>query len=128
MLQGWFQKFLVRQSNTSPGSDDDDTSSAQAPVLPSTTKAATTFRENGKNNCVAVIYIRMYVHIYMLFIYNSLCAVAVITTEPSTADDSHPQQDGGDIGASVIEHLPAGVSVQCKFDTPPYVYVRVHDI
>ena len=48
MLQGWFQKFLVQQSNTSPSSDDDDdTSSAQAKVLPSTTKAVTTFRENG---------------------------------------------------------------------------------
>ena len=48
MLQGWFQKFLVQQSNTSPSSDDDgdDTSSAQAKVLPST-KAVTTFRENG---------------------------------------------------------------------------------
>ena len=47
MLQGWFQKFLVRQSNTSPTSDDDDVSSGQAEVLPST-EAVTTFRENGR--------------------------------------------------------------------------------
>ena len=26
-----------------------------------------------------------------------------------------PQQDGGDIGATVIVHLTAGVSAQCEF-------------
>ena len=40
--------------------------------------------------------------------------MGVVTTESSTAGDGHPQQDGGDIGASVIEHLPAGVSAQCE--------------
>ena len=39
---------------------------------------------------------------------------AVVTSEPSTTGDGPPQQDGGDIGVSVIDHLPAGVSVQCE--------------
>ena len=47
--------------------------------------------------------------------------VAVVTTESSTTGDGHSQQDGGDIGASVIEHLPAGVSAQCEFATRIYV-------
>ena len=39
---------------------------------------------------------------------------AVVTTEISTTGDDPPQQDGGDIGASVIENLPTGVSAQCE--------------
>ena len=45
------------------------------------------------------------------------CVVAVVTTESSSAGDGHPQQDGGDVGASVIDHLPAGVSAQCECNT-----------
>ena len=43
------------------------------------------------------------------------CVVAVVTTESSSAGD--PQQDGGDVGASVIDYLPAGVSAQCECNT-----------
>ena len=108
MLQGWFQKFLVQQSNTSPTSDnDDDVSSGQAEVLPST-EAVTTFCENGRTPLDGC-----YVYAFMLFMYVSV--VAVVTTESSTTGDGYSQQDGGDIGASVIDHLPAGVSAQCEF-------------
>ena len=50
----------------------------------------------------------MYVYVYI---------VAVVTSESSSGGDGHPQQDGGDIGASVIDHLPAGVSAQCRLHT-----------
>ena len=39
---------------------------------------------------------------------------AVVATEASTTGEGPLQLDVGDIGASVIEHLPAGVSAQCK--------------
>ena len=42
--------------------------------------------------------------------------MAVVTSETSTIGEGPPQQDGGDIGASVIEHLPGGVSAQCEGD------------
>ena len=42
--------------------------------------------------------------------------VVVVTSETSTTGEGLPQQDGGDIGASVIDHLPAGVSAQCEWD------------
>ena len=38
----------------------------------------------------------------------------ILHTVTTAAGDGQPQQDGGDIGASVIDHLPAGVSGQCK--------------
>ena len=46
--------------------------------------------------------------------------MAVVTTESSSAGDGHPQQDGGDVGASVIDHLPAGVSAQCRLHDTTY--------
>ena len=49
-----------------------------------------------------------------------VCVVAVVTTESSTVGD---QQDGGDIGAAVIEHLPVGVSVQCELHTVLHVHM-----
>jgi len=50
----------------------------------------------------------------------------VVTTESSTTGDG-PQQDGGDIGSSVIEHLPAGVSAQCKLSSMhAYVHIYIH--
>ena len=42
-----------------------------------------------------------------------LCILAAMLPSASSGDDLQ-QQDGGDVGPSVIEHLPAGVSVQCK--------------
>ena len=50
--------------------------------------------------------------------------MAVVTTETSSAGDG--QQDGGDIGASVIDHLPAGVSVQCKLYATIVMRLRIH--
>lgn len=41
-----------------------------------------------------------------------MCILAAVPPSRSSGDD--PQQDGGDVGPSVIEHLPVGVSVQCK--------------
>ena len=52
--------------------------------------------------------------------------MAVVTTETSSTGDGHPQQDGGDIGASVIDHLPAGVSVQCKLYATIVMRLRIH--
>ena len=37
-----------------------------------------------------------------------------VTTESSSAGDGYPRQDGGDIGPSVIDHLPADVSAHCE--------------
>ena len=51
--------------------------------------------------------------------------VTVVTSESSTTGDGPPQQDGGDIGASVIDNLPAGVSSQCKFDYACKYYVQL---
>ena len=42
----------------------------------------------------------------------------------TTAGDDHPR---GDIGALAIEHLPAGVSVQCKFYYT-YPILSIHSI
>ena len=51
-----------------------------------------------------------------------------VTTESSSAGDGHPQQDGGDVGASVIDHLPAGVSAQCEscYVQPVVCALHVH--
>ena len=50
MLEGWLQKFLVRQPFTSPSGNDDAVSSGsvQSEVSPSTSKAVTTFREGSE--------------------------------------------------------------------------------
>ena len=78
----------------------------------------------------AFVHVRVHVHvcIYMyMCVYACMCVlcsnkfytsvtVTVVTSETSTIGEGPPQQDGGDIGASVIEHLPAGVSAQCEGD------------
>ena len=42
--------------------------------------------------------------------------MSVVTSETSTTGEGPLQLDVGDIGASVIDHLPAGVSTQCEWD------------
>ena len=44
----------------------------------------------------------------------SVSDYCVVTGETSTTGDGPLQQDGGDIGASVIDNLSADVSVQCE--------------
>ena len=79
--------------------------------------------------CVcACMYVHLYMCVYMyMCVYACICVlcsnnfytsvtVAVVTSETSAIGEGPPQQDGGDIGASVIEHLPAGVSAQCELD------------
>ena len=56
----------------------------------------------------------MYVHL-----------ATVVATEASTTGDGPLQLDVGDIGASVIEHLPAGVSAQCELYAV-HVYVCMY--
>ena len=46
--------------------------------------------------------------------YNYCVRISAAMPPSGSSDDGNPQQDGGDVGASVIEHLPAIVSVQCK--------------
>lgn len=41
-----------------------------------------------------------------------VCVSAVLV--PTGSIDGSPQQNGGDIGSSVIGRLPASVSAQCK--------------
>ena len=41
-----------------------------------------------------------------------MCISAAMLPSGSSGDD--PQQDDGDVGPSVIEHLPTGVSPQCE--------------
>ena len=48
MIHGWIQNLLVRRSNSPTDGSKNTVSSAQAEVLPSTTKAVTTFREDGE--------------------------------------------------------------------------------
>ena len=62
-------------------------------------------------------YVYMYMHTHAhTYIRAHVCTYtsAVVTSECSTT--AVLQQDGGDVGASVIDHLPNGVSAQCKSD------------
>ena len=72
----------------------------------------------------------MYLHLhtqyggsYMICVYVHLATV--VATEASTTGDGPLQLDVGDIGASVIEHLPAGVSAQCELYAV-HVYVCMY--
>ena len=62
--------------------------------------------------------IRVYVYVYL---------AAVVATEASTTGEGPLQLDVGDIGASVIEHLVAGVSAQCELHALyTCMYARIH--
>ena len=56
-------------------------------------------------SCVLLYDIYMRIYVYL---------ATVVATEASTTGEGPLQLDVGDIGASVIEYLPAGVSAQCK--------------
>ena len=60
---------------------------------------------------------------YLLLPIPIVSVSGVVTSNASTASDGPLQQDGGDIGASVIENLPDSVSAQCELNIKYIMYV-----